>query len=85
MPFDLEYARSVIRAEAEAIASMTPVVDEAFARAAEMIKNSSIIDDCYARAAEYSAKASASLGVLPASQAKKALVSLAEYLIKRRN
>ena len=37
MPFDLEYARSVIRAEAEAIASMTPVVDEAFARAAEMI------------------------------------------------
>ncbi len=36
-PFDLDYARSVIRAEAEAIASMTPIVNGAFARAAEMI------------------------------------------------
>lgn len=36
-PFDLDYARSVIRAEAEAIAAMTPVVNGAFARAAEMI------------------------------------------------
>jgi len=35
--FDLEYARSVIRAEAEAIASMTPIVNGAFVRAAEMI------------------------------------------------
>ncbi len=35
--FDLDYARQVIRTEAEAIASMTPIVDEAFARAAEMI------------------------------------------------
>ena len=37
MEFDLEYARSVIRAEAEAIASMTPIVNGAFVRAAEMI------------------------------------------------
>jgi arabinose-5-phosphate isomerase len=35
--FDLDYARSVIRAEAEAITSMTPIVNGAFARAVEMI------------------------------------------------
>ena len=35
--FDLDYARSVIVAEAEAIAAMTPVVDDAFARAVEMV------------------------------------------------
>jgi arabinose-5-phosphate isomerase len=35
--FDLDYARNVIRAEAEAIASMTPVVNGQFARAVEMI------------------------------------------------
>ena len=40
MECDLEYARSVIRAEADAIASMTPIVDEAFARAAEMLYHS---------------------------------------------
>jgi arabinose-5-phosphate isomerase len=37
--FDLEYARSVIEGEAEAIASVTPVVDASFARACEMIYN----------------------------------------------
>lgn len=37
MEFDLDYARSVISAEAGAIAAMTPIVDEAFARAAEMM------------------------------------------------
>jgi arabinose-5-phosphate isomerase len=35
--FDLDYARSVIRAEADAIASMTSIVDTAFVRAARMI------------------------------------------------
>ncbi len=35
--FDLDYARTVIRAEAEAIAAMTPIVDETFARAVEMV------------------------------------------------
>lgn len=35
--FDLEYAKSVINAEAEAIASVTPVVDDTFAQACEMI------------------------------------------------
>jgi arabinose-5-phosphate isomerase len=35
--FDLDYARRVIAAEAEAIAAMTPIVNGAFARAAEMI------------------------------------------------
>ncbi|MEN6428019.1 MAG: KpsF/GutQ family sugar-phosphate isomerase [Phycisphaerales bacterium] len=37
MELDLDYARSVICAEAEAIASMVPVIDGQFARAAEMI------------------------------------------------
>jgi arabinose-5-phosphate isomerase len=35
--FDLEYARSVIHAEASAIASMTPIVNEAFVKAARML------------------------------------------------
>jgi arabinose-5-phosphate isomerase len=35
--FDLEYARQVIRAEAEAIASVIPIVDGSFARACQMI------------------------------------------------
>jgi arabinose-5-phosphate isomerase len=35
--FDLDYARRVIVAEAEAIGALTPVVDEAFARAAQMV------------------------------------------------
>ena len=37
MDFDLEYARKVIIAEAEAINSITPIIDESFAKAAEMI------------------------------------------------
>lgn len=39
MEFDLDYARQVIRAEAEAIDSVTPIVDASFARAADMIYN----------------------------------------------
>jgi len=35
--FDLDYARNVIHAEAEAIAALTPIVDDTFARAAKMI------------------------------------------------
>jgi arabinose-5-phosphate isomerase len=35
--FDLDYARSVIRAEAGAIASMTPIVNGAFVEAAQML------------------------------------------------
>ncbi len=41
MEFDLEYAREVIEAEADAIASVTPVIDASFARACEMIYNCS--------------------------------------------
>ncbi|MBN2270220.1 MAG: KpsF/GutQ family sugar-phosphate isomerase [Sedimentisphaerales bacterium] len=37
MKFDLDYARRVIEAEAEAISSVTHIVDESFARAVEMI------------------------------------------------
>jgi arabinose-5-phosphate isomerase len=37
--FDLNYARSVIEAEAEAIGSITPIVDASFAKAAQMIYN----------------------------------------------
>jgi arabinose-5-phosphate isomerase len=37
--FDLDYARQVIKAEAEAIGSVTPIVDASFAEAAGMIYN----------------------------------------------
>ena len=37
MEFDLDYSRRVIQAEADAIASMVPIVDNAFAGAVEMI------------------------------------------------
>jgi len=39
--FDLDYARKVIEAEADAIRSVTPIVDASFAEAAEMIYNCS--------------------------------------------
>jgi arabinose-5-phosphate isomerase len=39
--FDLEYARQVIQAEAEAIASVTPIVDASFAQACTMIHDCS--------------------------------------------
>jgi len=39
--FDLDYAREVIKAEAEAISSITPIVNASFVRAAEMIYNCS--------------------------------------------
>ena len=39
MEFDLDYARRVIDSEAEAIKSVTPIVDESFAKAAEMMYN----------------------------------------------
>lgn len=41
MEFDLEYARKVIEIEAEAISSLTPIVDDSFAQAVEMIFNCS--------------------------------------------
>ncbi len=37
MEFDLDYERQVIKAEAEAIEAVTPVVDASFAKAADMI------------------------------------------------
>jgi len=37
MKFDLEYAKNVIGIEADAISSLVPIVDESFAKAAEMI------------------------------------------------
>lgn len=39
MEFDLEYARKVIEAEAEAIQSVRPIVDDSFAKAAQLIYN----------------------------------------------
>ncbi|MHC4394467.1 MAG: KpsF/GutQ family sugar-phosphate isomerase [Planctomycetota bacterium] len=41
MKFDLDYARKVIEAEAEAISSVRPIVDTSFGKAAEMIYNCS--------------------------------------------
>lgn len=37
MKFDLDYARKVIQSEAQAIMAVTPIVDAAFAKAAQMI------------------------------------------------
>jgi arabinose-5-phosphate isomerase len=39
--FDLDYAQKVIEAEAEAIRSVTPIIDASFAKAVEMIYNCS--------------------------------------------
>lgn len=41
MEFDLDYARKVIKAEAEAISAVTPIVDTSFVQACEMIHNCS--------------------------------------------
>lgn len=41
MEFDIEFAKKVILAEANAISSVAPVVDESFVKAAEMIYNCS--------------------------------------------
>ncbi|MHC4158022.1 MAG: KpsF/GutQ family sugar-phosphate isomerase [Planctomycetota bacterium] len=41
MNFDLDYAQKVIEAEAEAIRSVTPIIDASFAKAVEMIYNCS--------------------------------------------
>lgn len=41
MEFDLEYARQVIKAEANAISSIVSIVDESFSKVAEMIYNCS--------------------------------------------
>ena len=41
MQFDLDYARKVIKAEAEAIIAITPIVDPSFVQACEMIYNCS--------------------------------------------
>ena len=41
MEFDLDYARKVIEAEADAISAVTPIVDISFAQACEMIYNCS--------------------------------------------
>lgn len=39
MEFDLDYARKVIKAEAQTINSITPIVNESFGKACEMIYN----------------------------------------------
>jgi len=41
MQFDLNYAREVIEAEADAIMSVAPIVDDSFAEAAQMLYNCS--------------------------------------------
>lgn len=41
MEFDLEYARQVIEAEADAISSITPIIDASFVQACKMIYNCS--------------------------------------------
>ena len=41
MEFDLDYAKEVIKAEADAISSIMPIVDASFAQAAKMVYNCS--------------------------------------------
>ncbi|MEJ2703668.1 MAG: KpsF/GutQ family sugar-phosphate isomerase [Sedimentisphaerales bacterium] len=63
MEFDVEYARRVIRAEAEAIASVTPIVDDAFVRTCRMIHdcNGSCIVSGIGKAGIIARKVSATL------------------------
>ena len=52
--------------------------------AIEQVCNSSIIDECYQLAIDYSTKACQKLAQLPDSPSYEALMSLAEYIIKRK-
>ena len=52
--------------------------------AIEMVRSSPIIEECYRVASDYSSKASRNLDLLPDSPSRKALVTLADYVVKRK-
>lgn len=52
--------------------------------AIELVSNSSIPGECYAVASDYCAKACQNLDLLPANACRRSLITLAEYVVKRR-
>ena len=52
--------------------------------AIEMVRNSNIVDECYRVASEYSARASSNLHMLPDTPSRRALYTMAEYVVKRK-
>lgn len=57
---------------------------ETTARAIEKVRGSTAIDQCLSIASEFAAKACHAIQHLPESPAKQSLISLAEYILKRR-
>lgn len=57
---------------------------ENVAQAIKMVCDSDIIEKCYKTASDYSAKACSSLGILPDNLSRQALLTLADYIVKRR-
>lgn len=53
-------------------------------QAIEMIRNSPIVDECYKVASEYCARACQNLNQLPENSSRQALLSLAEYVVARK-
>jgi octaprenyl-diphosphate synthase len=52
--------------------------------AIELVSNSSIPEECYAVASDYCAKACQNLDLLPDNASRRSLITLAEYVVKRR-
>jgi geranylgeranyl pyrophosphate synthase len=52
--------------------------------AIELVSNSSIPGECYAVASDYCAKACHNLDLLPDNASRRSLITLAEYVVKRR-
>jgi geranylgeranyl pyrophosphate synthase len=52
--------------------------------AIELVRNSSIPGECYAVASDYCAKACHNLDLLPDNASRRSLITLAEYVVKRR-
>jgi geranylgeranyl pyrophosphate synthase len=53
-------------------------------QAIELVRGSDIIDDCYRVASEYSTRAGSSLELLPDGSSRRALLTLADYVVQRR-
>jgi geranylgeranyl pyrophosphate synthase len=52
--------------------------------AVELVSSSGVLEECYQVARDYSARAGASLDLLPASPARESLKELAQYVVARR-
>ncbi len=49
-----------------------------------MVRSSSIVQECYAEAAGFCARACQNLSLLPDTADRRALVELADYVVRRR-